>query len=607
MTESPDSASRRECQDDSVPDLAPVPTNTLDQRAHEIGMISIGFNADQKYIGPSSGYFLARLLLANSRRTGDLAPSMSSRLLTTTQSSIDELVSAAQGPLLLPSKHVAVQLAQVYFETIQPQYPFLHEGSFRAALDRIYRNGAPVDFGGNDDGCIYFQSYMVLAISATVLKWRTKRHIPGESYCLSALRYLDCIRLGTSIEGLQCMLLLLLFTMYSPHMQLNVWNLNYQCLAAVIDLGLQRHVAISAGISQLEQDMRTRIFWTVFTIDRTIATMMGRPIGLRDEACELRLPQVPTDVELTTHPDHANGRSHSMTVSIHLFKLAKLNSEIKYVANSVVRDVPTYAYPAMRDVSAWQSSMMQQLDDWLASIPQIQLPNDYITLICQLRCFSVKMLLLRPSPAIPSPTGAVLTACHASARQSLRLYEQLYKSDLIAYDWMTLHGVVYSTITALYCTRAVREIAQRVSPEDLMEDMSVSLSILSATGEHWSGAKRARDILEDLGKLTIRLLRRSREAPAQRQAMGQAEPNVQSLTVDIGDDTQVNQLMGGAENDCPMSGLAQHTDLFSDMQLDLGSFPELQQNQELFGDTVNIDDMMRNLFDDFIPPGQNFY
>ncbi|CAN9142766.1 unnamed protein product [Alternaria alternata] len=56
--------------------------------------------------------------------------------------------------------------------------------------------------------------------------------------------------------------------------------------------------------------------------------MMGRPIGLRDEACELRLPQLPTDAELATQPDHANGRSHSMAVSIHLFKLAKLNSEI---------------------------------------------------------------------------------------------------------------------------------------------------------------------------------------------------------------------------------------------------------------------------------------
>ena len=296
-----------------------------------------------------------------------------------------------------------------------------------------------------------------------------------------------------------------------------------------------------------------------------------------------------------------------MAISIHLFKLAKLNSEIKYVANSVVRDVPTYAYPAIRDVSAWQSGMMQQLDDWLASVPQIQPPNDYITLICQLRCFSVKMLLLRPSPAIPSPAGAVLTACHAVARQSLRLYEQLYKSDLMLYDWITLHGVVYSTITALYCTRAVREIAQRVNPEDLMEYMSISLSILSATGEHWSDAKRARDILEDVGKSTIRLLRQSREASAQGQAMDLAESNVRSLSVSVGGDTQVNGLMGGAENDCTMSGLAQHTDLFSDMQLDFGSFSELQQHQELFGDTVNIDDMMRNLFDDFIPSGQSFY
>ncbi|KAG9185942.1 hypothetical protein G6011_02498 [Alternaria panax] len=262
-------------------------------------------------------------------------------------------------------------------------------------------------------------------------------------------------------------------------MQLNVWNLNYQCLAAIIDLSLQKHVTISAGISQLEQDMRTRIFWTVFTIDRTIASMMGRPIGLRDEACELRF---------ATDSDHTNDRSYSMAVSIHLFKLAKLNSEIKYVANSVVRDVPKYAYPAIRDVSAWQSSMMQQLDDWLALTPQMQPPNNYITLICELRCFSVKMLLLRPSLVILSPTGAVSTVCYASARQSLRLYEKLYKSDLIVYDWITLYGVVYSTITALYCTRAVREIAQRVSFEDLMEDMSVSLSILSAAGEHWSGA-----------------------------------------------------------------------------------------------------------------------
>lgn len=259
-----------------------------DQRAHDIGLISVGFNADQKYIGPSSGYFLARLLLANSRKNGDLEQRVE-RPTFMPQLSIDELVSAVQGPLPLPPQHVAVQLCQIYFETIQPQYPILHEPSFRSALEQIYHHTAAEDFTGSDDAVSRFQIYMVLAIAATISTWRTKRQIHGESYCLSALQYFDRIRVGTSLGGLQSMLLLLIFTINSPHMQLSVWNLNYQCLAAVIDLGLQRQVTTLAGISLLEQELRTRIFWTVFTIDRTIASMMGRPIGLRDEACELRV------------------------------------------------------------------------------------------------------------------------------------------------------------------------------------------------------------------------------------------------------------------------------------------------------------------------------
>lgn len=259
-----------------------------DQRAHDIGLISVGFNADQKYIGPSSGYFLARLLLANSRKDGDLEQRVGNPM-SVPQLSIDELVSAAQGPLPLPPQHIAMQLSQVYFETIQPQYPVLHEWSFRTALEKVYHDTTVEDPAGSDDTLFKFQVYMVLAISATIVTCRTKRQISAESYCLSALQYFDRIYVGTSLGGLQAILLLLIFTIHSPHMRLNVWNLNYQCLAAVIDLGLQRQVTTLAGISSLEQELRTRIFWTVFTIDRTIASMMGRPIGLRDEACELRV------------------------------------------------------------------------------------------------------------------------------------------------------------------------------------------------------------------------------------------------------------------------------------------------------------------------------
>lgn len=278
----------QELQNNPISDIAPAQAPAPIQTAHQIGLISVGFNADQKYIGPSSGYFLARLLLAHSQKSVNVEQRLS-RSAITPQSNIDELVTAVQGSLPLPSQRTAVQLFQLYFETIQPQYPFLHEGSLRTALDELCRAGRTGNADSSHDASLRFQVFMVLAISATVSTWRSKRQIHGESYCLSALQYLDRIRIGTSLEGLQCMLLLLIFTMYNPHMQLNVWHLNYQCLAAVVDLGLQRQVTTAAGISLLEQELRTRIFWTVFTIDRTIASMMGRPIGLRDEACELRV------------------------------------------------------------------------------------------------------------------------------------------------------------------------------------------------------------------------------------------------------------------------------------------------------------------------------
>lgn len=256
---------------------------------HEMGLISVAPNTDQKYIGPSSGYFLARLMLASPQNydahayTGDAARAPLKQL------AINRLVDAVQRPLPLPPRPLANELSQVYFDIVHFQWPILHQPSFRAALDQLYSDETPRDDSQQKIPHVYFQVYMVLAISATVLSSRSKNSISGESYCLSALQYLDQLNVQTSLSGLQCMLLLLIYTTYSPHMRLNVWHLNYQCLAAVLDLGLQRNVGTSTGMSLLTQEMRTRIFWVVLSFDRTIATMMGRPIGLRDEACELRV------------------------------------------------------------------------------------------------------------------------------------------------------------------------------------------------------------------------------------------------------------------------------------------------------------------------------
>lgn len=145
--------------------------------------------------------------------------------------------------------------------------------------------------GDNFDPVAAFHVNMVLAIAASDLSRRFRIRLPAEGYYTAATQYFEEACVEGSLDGLQSLLLLMVYALHNPSCGVNIWSLNYQCLGALIDLGLQRDVRTSAAfqVSFLQQEMRTRIFWVVYNFDRTLGTMMGRPIGIRDEACELRV------------------------------------------------------------------------------------------------------------------------------------------------------------------------------------------------------------------------------------------------------------------------------------------------------------------------------
>ncbi|KAH7023958.1 fungal-specific transcription factor domain-containing protein [Ilyonectria destructans] len=569
---------------------------------HEIGLVSLVTNQDPRYIGPSSGYFLARIMLDSVSGLDERAgrPSRDGPFPT-------QLVEAIQAPLPLPARDMAKQLCDAYFNVIHPQYPILHEPTFLKILEQAYAQD-------DIEPIVGFQVFMVLAIGAMILSARLKARIPGESYCLSALKYFTNLNLENSLQGVQCLLLLLIFTIHNPYVRLNVWYLNYHCLAALLDLGLQRNINTRAGISLLEQEMRTRIFWVILTFDRVLATMMGRPIGIRDEACELRMPEGLSDLDLVTDKSSQlplQTGSKQMQFAVHLFRAARLNSEIKYVANSINRGVPSYAYPPVIDINSWQSSMLSQLDKWAEQIPgSMDEPSEqYLRMTCQMRYHGLRMLLLRPSPAIPKPSPEALTQCHKSACESLRLFDTLYRTNLLVHSWITFHSLVLSTITMLFCIKVVPEIARRTEVEVLMGDLSIALSVLSATGEHWSGAKRSRDILDKLGRSIIRWLRDMNNGrnfyQSQRQgpqldaqhmispAHAQGTPFVPGSTMPLTGDSTIDMDNGN------MAGFMQNP--FDDFQIN-DSFAEYFEASE----SVNVDTIVRDLFQDLIPIYPNF-
>jgi hypothetical protein len=192
--------------------------------------------------------------------------------------------------------------------------------------------------------------------------------------------------------------------------------------------------------------------------------------------------------------------------SIHLFRLAKLNSEIKYVANSVVRQTPVYAYPAVIDIYEWQTNMLEQIGQWEEHIPagDGSSTTQHLDTFCRIQGHTLRMVLLRPSPAIPKPTRDALEKCHFSARETLRLLNKLYIRNMLIHSWLTFHAVVLSTLSILYCVKTVPDLQQQTDIPELMSDLSIASSLLSGTSEHWSGARKCRDILDELGRSTIK-------------------------------------------------------------------------------------------------------
>ena len=136
----------------------------------------------------------------------------------------------------------------------------------------------------------------------------------------------------------------------------------------------------------------------------------------------------------------------------------------------------------------------------------------------------------------------------------------------------------------MYCLRTVKELAQSTGAEDFMGCMSISLSILSACGEHWASAKRSREVLNGLAKSTLSWLKSVKTISGNNNdaapgLIPEDSGNLPSLPTPLGHPAEMQALE---------------------------SLWPCQNSQDLFSDTTNVDDIMRSLFDGFLPQVDNF-
>ena len=316
------------------------------------------------------------------------------------------------------SPEISAIVLTACYRHFQPRYPFLdwlamHD--YWARRDEILKAaGQPNPPKDASTGAFFI--WMLFALGSRLC---VKSQLPlaaPEAYYQKAMDHLETIVGLHNLANVQALLLMVMYSLRSSEAP-STWYLTGIIVRLCISLGLHRDLppARARHMSAYYLQMRRRIFWSAYTVDRMLSMTLGRPPNIADEDIDASMPLDVSDV--ATEPTAENvaegGPSTSMTSAIHYIKLKRIESRIQRVV-----------YRVDRLSTEPPDSLLREIDEWERDIPnEAGRPDCWSVPMCSrdwflLKSVEARMYLLRPVTADttgPSYYNAVVARAAAEA------------------------------------------------------------------------------------------------------------------------------------------------------------------------------------------------
>ena len=422
----------------------------------DIGLLSLEGASERRYVGESSGIYFGKIMQALLPATdykyqhGPPHSRLSLRVerrQTLRDSPATNHSAAKTDPAPIPPFELANKLQETFFMHRWPALPFLHKPTF------LERHFMPVMYLQEKASHLsLFLTYMVFALGALDLRRQKESLMMShlDYFHTAATLYLDGLVETDDIETVQGFLLLSVFAVNEPR-SMNAWMVSGLAVRSSIDLGLHRKVE-SPAYNLLQLEMRKRVFWAAYAMDRNISIALGRPLCIQDSDINVELPLPLSDQDLLSdYPLSSSSSSASlidMSTFIHIIKLRQLGSEIQgifYPPNTSKCD----SLPLNED----RDRIRGKLEEWMSSAPRYT--STPVATFQSIEWFQIAynhalLLLCRPSPASPKATSQALQTCADSSISLITLYLALYSKNKITYTWIALHSLFMASVTMLY-------------------------------------------------------------------------------------------------------------------------------------------------------------
>ncbi len=233
------------------------------------------------------------------------------------------------------------------------------------------------------------------------------------------------------------------------------------------------------------KDLKRRLWWCVYSLDRILCTCTERPFGIADEVISTRFPSLCEESAITTMgitADASGRRAGSKLIAQHFFRYRRLQSEIlQVVQNREARDMwglgdphgsPSDAMPPLlsflhsaTSYKEWRTNKAQSLLKWCESAPTQQETGVAFDVLFCLNYWQALMMLYRQRVDLPgtfqkrfATTQAII--CRGpmhddqksgyedehlilaeAGQHVIRLYRQLQQRGLLCYPYLATYHI----------------------------------------------------------------------------------------------------------------------------------------------------------------------
>lgn len=165
------------------------------------------------------------------------------------------------------------------------------------------------------------------------------------------------------MEALAGTVLTAIYSLMRPNVP-GVWYTMGSALRLTVDLGLHAE-KINKNYDPFTRELRRRLFWCVYSLDRQICAYFGRPFGIPEESISARYPSLLDDALITTFNDDIEDYSKVQTsmatskvIALAFFKVRRIQANVLQVLYAEHGDIPRRC----PDLETWRSSVHSLLE-----------------------------------------------------------------------------------------------------------------------------------------------------------------------------------------------------------------------------------------------------